>query len=94
MIFVQGRIFRRCCGAWKRQENENGIPSDEQVYEGGDERFLHQRWFAGDGEKASLYELLLAKRCPHALDIRTAGIVWQFLKRFSRNADGTLNINK
>lgn len=78
----------------QNMENESGIPSDEQVYEGGDERFLHQRWFAGDGEKASLYELLLAKRCPHALDIRTAGIVWQFLKRFSRNADGTLNINK
>ena len=73
---------------------ESGISADESVYEGEDGRFLHQRWFAKDGEKAAMYELLLTKRCPHALDIRTAGIAWQFLKQFSRNADGTLNIMK
>lgn len=73
-------------------ENESGIFSDETVYDGDDERFLHHRWF--DAEGNSLYELLLAKRCPHALDIRTASLAWQFLRKFSRNADGTLNIER
>ena len=74
--------------------NESGLKADESVYEGQDERFLHQRWFTKDPSGESLYELLLVKRCPHALDIRTAGIVWQFLKKFSRNADGTLHIER
>ncbi len=72
--------------------NESGLSADESIYEGEDGRFLHHRWFDSDGN--SMYELLLTKRCPHALDIRTAGIAWQFLKQFSRNADGTLKINK
>lgn len=72
--------------------NESGITSDEQLYEGADGRFLHHRWFNAGGD--SLYELLLAKRCPHALDIRTHYYTWKFLKRFSRNPDGTLHIEK
>ena len=73
-------------------DNESGITADETVYEGDDGRFLHHRWFNADGD--SLYELLLAKRCPHALDIRTHEYTWNFLKRFSRNPDGTLHIEK
>lgn len=74
--------------------NESGITADETRYEGADERFLHHRWFTDDPGHAALYELLLTKRCPHALDIRTAGMVWAFLKKFSRNPDGTLAITK
>lgn len=33
-----------------------------------------------------------ARRCPHALDIRTAGYLWQFLRRFAREADGALTV--
>jgi poly(3-hydroxybutyrate) depolymerase len=73
-------------------DNESGLTADETFYDGDDKRFLRHRWLNSDEE--SLYELLLAKRCPHALDIRTHSYTWQFLKRFSRNPDGTLNINK
>ena len=74
--------------------NESGITADESVYEGEDERFLHHRWFTDDEGHESLYELLLTKRCPHALDIRTTTIAWEFLKKFSRNPDGSLTISK
>jgi poly(3-hydroxybutyrate) depolymerase len=74
--------------------NESGITADETVYEGDDSRFLHHRWFTCDESHESLYELLLTKRCPHALDIRTTTIAWEFLKKFSRNSDGTLSIIK
>lgn len=76
----------------QNMDNESGITADETVYEGDDGRFLHHRWFNAEGD--SLYELLLAKRCPHALDIRTHEYTWNFLKRFSRNPDGTLHIEK
>lgn len=72
--------------------NESGITSDETCYDGADERFLHHRWYDENG--VSMYELFLAKRCPHALDIRTASYAWEFLKKFSRNPDGTLNVAK
>ena len=52
----------------------------------------HHSWHNAEGD--SLYELLLAKRCPHALDIRTHYYTWKFLKKFSRNPDGTLHIEK
>ena len=71
--------------------NESGIHADETTYDGDDQRFLHHRWFNGDG--VSMYELFLAKRCPHALDIRTTTYAWQFLKRFSRNSDGSLSVS-
>ena len=76
----------------QNMDNESGITADETVYDGDDGRFLHHRWFNAEGD--SLYELLLAKRCPHALDIRTHYYTWNFLKRFSRNPDGTLHIEK
>ena len=76
----------------QNQSNESGITSDEQCYEGEDERFLHHSWHNAEGD--SLYELLLAKRCPHALDIRTHYYTWKFLKKFSRNPNGTLHIEK
>lgn len=70
--------------------SESGVTADETFYEGDDGRFLCHRWFTEDAGHAPLYQLLLVKRCPHALDIRTAGIVWEFLKRFARNGDGSL----
>lgn len=73
-------------------ENESGISADETTNDGEDMRFLHHRWF--DEEGNSLYELFLARRCPHALDIRTHWFTWEFLKKFSRNADGSLCVRK
>ena len=71
---------------------ESGLKADEKWYDGEDERFLHHRWFSQDESKPALYELFLAKRMPHALDIRTARYAWAFLKKFSRNPDGSLTI--
>lgn len=70
--------------------NESGLTADETFYDGSDGRFLRHIWYTEDEGRAPLYQLLLTKRCPHALDIRTAGIAWEFMKHFARNADGTL----
>lgn len=75
-------------------ENETGLIADETFYEGDDARFLHQRWTSNDENTPVYCELLLTKRCPHALDIRTAGYAWKFMKQFSRNADGSIAIAK
>lgn len=89
---------------WKRYNNtsnapfiqnescESGLFADENFYDGDDERFLHQRWFSNDQNRASYYEVFLAKRCPHALDLRTTEYAWKFMKQFSRNPDGTLTV--
>lgn len=71
---------------------ESGLAAEETFYEGSDERFLHHKWFSRDLGSISLYEILLAKRMPHALDLRQLEIAWNFMKKFSRNSDGSLNI--
>lgn len=73
---------------------ESGLTADETFYEGDDERFLHHRWFSRDPGSPSLYEILLAKRMPHALDLRQIEIAWKFMKKFSRNPDGSLSITE
>ena len=74
-------------------EYESGLTADETVYDGADGRFLHHRWFSRDPGRPSLYELFLAKRMPHALDIRSMEFAWAFLKKFSRQPDGSLKID-
>ena len=69
---------------------ESGLTADESFYDGADGRFLHQRWHSPEGGPA-LLELVLAKRMPHALDLRQLELAWQFLKKFSRSADGALH---
>lgn len=71
---------------------ESGLTADDTTYEGEDQRFLHHRWFTRDESGESLYELFLAKRMPHALDVRAPRFAWRFLKRFSRTDDGELKI--
>ena len=39
-------------------------------------------------------ELVLAKRMPHALDLRQIELAWQFIRKFSRTADGSLHIDR
>ncbi len=72
---------------------ESGLAADESFYDGADRRFLHQRWYSGDGGPA-LLELVLAKRMPHALDLRQIELAWQFIRKFSRTADGSLHIDR
>jgi poly(hydroxyalkanoate) depolymerase family esterase len=73
---------------------ESGLTSEETFYEGDDSRFLHHKWLSGDEGHPSLYEVVLAKRMPHALDLRQLGIAWEFMKKFSRNPDGSLKIHE
>lgn len=69
---------------------ESGLMADENFYDGEDQRFLHHRWYSTNPSGISLYEMFIAKRMPHALDIRTTGYAWEFMKKFSRAADGSL----
>ena len=71
---------------------ESGLVADENFYDGRDKRFLRHRWHSKDAGSPVLYELLFAKRMPHAVDLRTFEFAWAFLKKFSRSADGSLQI--
>jgi poly(hydroxyalkanoate) depolymerase family esterase len=74
------------------EQYESGLTSNETFYEGDDERFIHHRWFSRDPGAPSYYEGVLAKRMPHAVDLRQFEIAWEFMKKFSRNPGGSLNI--
>ena len=69
---------------------ESGLASDETCYLGDDERFLLHKWRTKDEGGQFLYELLLAKRMPHALDLRSIRYAWDFMKHFQRSAEGEL----
>ncbi len=73
-------------------EIETGMTSDEVLVQGDDKRFIHHVWNSNDSEKLSLYELVFAKRMPHGLDHRQLEIAWDFLKKYARNADGSLKV--
>nr|WP_244141258.1 PHB depolymerase family esterase [Ruthenibacterium lactatiformans] len=72
---------------------ESGLTADETFYDCADGRFLHHRWFSRDEGKPALFEVVLAKRMPHALDLRQLELAWQFMKGFSRGKDGSLHID-
>ena len=72
---------------------ESGLSGDENGYLGDDERFLYHRWHSLDAGSPVLYELVLAKRMPHAVDLRQLELAWQFMKKFSRGKDGSLHID-
>ena len=71
-------------------EYESGLHADETFYSGEDKRFLHHRWFGNEKDSPVLYEAVLAKRMPHAVDLRQLEIAWAFIKKFSRQKDGSL----
>ena len=70
--------------------HESGLAADETFYDGDDQRFLHHRWHSGDPGQPPLLEMVLAKRMPHALDLRQIQLAWQYIRRFSRMPDGSL----
>lgn len=69
---------------------ESGLIADENLYEGLDQRFLHHKWYSDGFPDTPLYELVYAKRMPHAIDLRQIELAWAFMKQFARNADGSL----
>ena len=70
--------------------HESGLAADETFYDGDDQRFLHHRWHSGDPGQPPLLEMVLAKRMPHALDLRQIQLAWQYIRHFSRMPDGSL----
>ena len=72
---------------------ESGLKADNSYYTGADERFLYQQWFSRDEGALPLLTLVLAKRMPHALDLRQTEIFWNYMKQFRRNPDGSLSIH-
>lgn len=69
---------------------ETGLTSDETRLVCADERFIHHLWYTSDTHEP-LYQFLVAKRMPHAVDLREIELAWDFMKHYSRSADGTLN---
>ena len=72
----------------------SGLCADESFYIDAEERFLHQRWYSKDAGNPSLYEMVLAKRMPHAVLPIQLAWAWDFLKQFSRAKDGSLIIER
>lgn len=73
------------------QTYETGLHADKSCYKGEDERFIHHIWYSEDKERLPLYEVMVAKRMPHAVDLRQIEYAWDYIKHFSRNEDGSLS---
>ncbi|HWQ98656.1 MAG TPA: PHB depolymerase family esterase [Clostridia bacterium] len=71
----------------------SGLCADESFYIDDEERFLHQRWYSKDKGNPSLFEMVIAKRMPHAILPIQIAWAWDFLKHFSRAKDGSLIID-
>ena len=69
-----------------------GLHSDESCYLDKEERYFLQAWHSEDEGRPVLYEKLFAKRMPHAVNPIQLEYAWEFIKKFSRNADGSLSI--
>lgn len=63
-----------------------GIASDSCVREG--ERYWHQSWSVGSD--VGLYHLISAERMPHAVALDEVELGWEIVRRWVRNADGSL----
>ena len=70
---------------------ETGLYGDENGYDYDDQRFIHHKWFTNDESHLPLYQFVVAKRMPHAVDLREIEIGWNFIKHYRRNPDGSLS---
>ena len=86
---------------WKRFNNipveplygdtASGFATPREVEEGGeDARFIHQAWTTEDEGADELYHFIVAKRMPHAVDLREVEMGWEIVKHYARCEDGTL----
>lgn len=71
-----------------------GLAADESFYEDAGERFFHQRWHSSDPGSPVLYEMLTAKRMPHAVLPVQLEFAWKFIKKFRRSPEGALIIEE
>ena len=65
----------------------SGLMGDENQPFGG--RFLDQYWFTKEGHE-DLYHFISAERMPHAVDLKEVEYGWNIIKKYHRDADGTL----
>ena len=71
-----------------------GLASDEARYLDEAERYYLQAWRSDDEGSPVYYEKLFIKRMPHAVNPVELEYAWDFIKRFSRNEDGSLTISE
>lgn len=69
-------------------EGELGIDALEVAEEC--ERFVHVTWEGADEGAPALYHFIGVRRMPHAVDLRALELGWDIVRRFCRNADGSL----
>ena len=69
----------------------SGLKADECFWQDEAQRYQRQRWFGQEGEHLPLYELILARRMPHAIDPVQVEWTWQYMKQFARGKDGSLS---
>lgn len=70
-----------------------GLAADETEILGMDGRFTVHKWY-GREHSVPLYEMITVENLPHAVDLRTPYIAWEFMRMFRRLADGTLMVQK
>ena len=73
---------------------ETGLKADESCYAGDDQRFIYHKWFTNDESHLPLYQVMVAKRMPHAVDLRQIEYGWNFIRHYYRNPDGTLGYDE
>lgn len=72
----------------------SGLAASESGYMDAEKRYFYQRWYSADPEKLPLLTLVLAGRMAHALDPVQTEWAWDYLRHFSRRADGELVYTK
>lgn len=68
----------------------SGLAADGTRWLDGEKRYQLQSWNSGDEAGMPLLELVIAQRMAHAVDPVEIGWSWEYMKHFSRAADGTL----
>lgn len=70
--------------------NLSGLAADETRWQDEEKRYQLQSWTSADDSKLPLLQLVIAQRMPHAVDLVEIQWSWEYMKHFSRAADGTL----
>ncbi len=71
----------------------SGLDSSEWGYADPKNRCFYQYWKSSNEQGLPLLALMLSGRMAHALDPVQIHWAWQYLRRFSREADGSLTMN-
>ncbi len=69
---------------------ETGLFADDNYYDFEDQRIIHHKWYTRDESHLPLYQFIVAKRMPHAVDLREIELGWDFMKHYRRESDGSL----